>query len=338
MELKATVYKNRDYCGILEVWNEGKVVKKFNISAKSDPELGIPNPPVGQYRIIDVQDVSEQGLDVVAAYGESIIFFDRVGGSHVRPNFKNEFIMSIHGGLVDTESNIPPTDGGLRLRNSDMAELLRLVTSRDIVNLQIVEKSIGLITWFTRPKIGKYKARRIRPHHGRRQGLYGGYYYDDDDFPYWLMLYYMWDEGEPLDSGVDQFDDVPVTEESGPDFSNIDPPFDPDPPYEPAPVEPEPEPPLIVEPFVPVVDDPPSVSAGAWTHSDLGEESSPPADEGIFTSVVIGSEEASPSGGFSHVDLGSSDTPASDAESSSNWSHTDLGETSVSDDANGTGY
>jgi hypothetical protein len=324
MKLKVTVYTNRDYLGKLEVISEGQIIKTFNVSAKTDPDLGIPNPPAGCYTFIESRPADSQAL---GTYGDQMLFFERdPGQSYVKPNLKNNFVLALYsGGWWGDGSSV--TDGGLRVSNEAMTYLVSHYSSvsGENLELEIVEEKAGLWKRLFGNKVNKMRVPNIRPYNKSRfAGIFGDYYYDDDNIPYWLMMHYMWGE----EAGYDNPDEEGYVGPSTPDFSS-----------EPEPVEeevtlgsymqepvhtiepdviPEPEPqgpPLIVDPYTTPISEP-TPSDDMWNHSNLGDQPEPSHS------------------GFTHVDLGGGTFSADNG-----WTSHELGsDTSTNDDANGVGY
>jgi hypothetical protein len=296
MELQAIVYSNRDYLGKLSVINHGRTAQEFEISAKSDPGLGIADPPAGRYKLLDVKDVTEEHREVVAAYGESVIYFERMGGFPVASNCEGKFILAIYGG--SDGDDLLPTDGGIRLSNDDLATLIDLIGDAK-VSLSISEESVGLLGRFTHRKVSKRSPRKLRlSYHGNRRMR--ECYSDDDDLLFWIMMYMLWSDGGDLgdiDGGIDDgdagdFDDGPI-DDGGPVDDDVPPPdaVEPEPPLEggyvpSAPAEETPvEAPVsaswIDPPKDPVIADPfkedVAASAPSWEPAPTAPEPEPPA-------------------------------------------------------------
>jgi hypothetical protein len=299
MELRVTVYKNRDYLGKLSLINNfGKTLGEFEVSAKSDPDFGVLDPPTGHYRLLTIKSTSGENSGVISAYGDSVIYFERISGNPVRSNCEGKFILAIYGSAFNDA--LLPTDGGIRLRNSDLRALVDTIKDQN-TTLSITEENNGFLGWLTHSRVSKGKAPYLRlSYHGNRRMR--ECYRDDDDTLFWIMMYMLWNDD---DSGIDDpgvtdidggVDDGP-TDDSGPIVS--------DPIEDVAPLDViEPGPPLIVDPFVSETPVTPSVSEPSiWDRVEMGNDK---PTESVFT----------------HVDMGS--------ESSTNsWTH---------EEANGTGY
>lgn len=351
MKLRVTVYENREYVGKLEVIMGDKVVKKFDVSAKSDPNGGLPNPPVGNYFLLEAKDVPSEAS---AAYGDWMLFFERdPGQAYVKPNCKGKFVLSLHGGCGE-HGGLSVTDGGLKVQDSVIAYLTQLlspITNKDSVELEIVEKKVGIWKRLFGSKLSKRRIPLIRPYKGRVTGIYGDYYYDNDDFPYWLMMYYLWDEDYYGDDTVVDGGYVDQNVVDTPDFSEPDPvdtavtvdAYFQEPVHQVEPdVIPEPEPPVMVDPYAGEQ----TQEQGDWQHSNLGEDDRPavsgyvsivaeePATQQVFEHNDLGSEESAPvSSGFTHSDLGE------DTNTGGGFTSSDLGDNDTTyESTNGVGY
>ena len=231
MELQATVYTDRDYLGKLSVIEFGKTLKEFEISAKADPDMGVPDPSEGYYRLLSINDISDEKSPVIQSYGDYVIYFERRlgGNTGVISNCDGKFILAIHGGLDVDDDALGSTDGGIRLKNNDLLDLVNLIGDKK-VTLLINEESAGAFGWLTKHKVSKIKPVRIHPNYWndrvRKQ------YDDDSDLPYWLMLYYLFfmDQGDVGDIGddvgIDDGDDSGVIDDDDDDAPIIIDPFD----------------------------------------------------------------------------------------------------------------
>jgi hypothetical protein len=220
MELQATIYSNRDYLGKLRVVDRGNTLQEFDISAKVDPDTGLSDAPAGVYRLVEIKYLVDELQEVKFLYGETILYFERVGGQGtVRSNCDGKFILALHGGRKDLGNNLLTTDGGVRIGNDDLSDLIRLIGERD-VNLTVEEGRIGLLGRFTASKVSANRLPKLRSIHWNRRIRED--YSEDDGFPYWLLLY-MWmddsdsgdmdgtDLDDSGDDGVDDYiDDSPI--------------------------------------------------------------------------------------------------------------------------------
>jgi hypothetical protein len=317
MNLRAVVYTNRDFTGklIVEDRYSDRKLAEYEISAKSDPRLGIPNPPPGSYVLVkeaDYGDYVEQPASVEAVYGDYILFFKRIYGDRVNPNFGEDFIISLHAG--NKYVPLTETDGGIMLKTDDLSKLSQLLDGVGEVTLTIEENPVGWFAHWTKNKVSDFRTYRVRPAKGKQpRGFYGDYYYDNDgdNFPYWLMLYFLLTNE---DTGIDGSDfgdgDGGIDDFDGGDDGEV---------YEEPPViaDVEPQPPVMEWEQSPVPERP-----SLWESVDLGDAPVTKASEPVDNT-------------WRHEDLGSSPS-FSDSKihedvpvSASVWTH---------EESNGTGY
>ncbi len=129
----------------------------FPVSCMVSPEINGVNPAVAKYAWIKTVDVTNE--DDVIAYGEKVVFFQGLG---------SEVMLSIHGGECDLAGELLATEGGLRLRDSDLMDLCHLIEDSSPL-LAIEEYKLG---FFKKMTGGKVSQRSIHPRYYRASSSY----------------------------------------------------------------------------------------------------------------------------------------------------------------------
>ncbi len=162
MKLKILVFDNRRYVGKLSFTSKNGAQYEYKVCAQASPEIdGAVNPPVGNYAFIKTV---ENAAELIEGYGTHILFFQAVGGDASRTsNYKGgKFVLALHGGDTDGEDRLLPTEGGIRLRNEDLEELLWVIEYEKNIQpgnlqLEIVSREDGIMEKLTQRKVSKQR-------------------------------------------------------------------------------------------------------------------------------------------------------------------------------------
>lgn len=166
INLEVTVYQNRDYLGKFVLKKDNKEYK-FNISAKTDPELKMPDPPTGTFQMIRIVENPKDNKEAYAAYGPYLIFFEAQSGDAINQekDSNGKFILSLHGGYTDVYDQLIPTEQSLRLTNENIETLIGLIKDEDPVMLTVIEEEIGIVNRLRLSKISTQAAPKMSTPH-----------------------------------------------------------------------------------------------------------------------------------------------------------------------------
>ena len=123
VNIKATVYPNREHAGLLEVPGFGS----YDLCAKSS----VPgkDPAEGTYKLLKVIAVTDPSI--AASYGSHVLYFgDSASGKTV----------ALHGGETDDDGLLYPTNGSLRVEDETLEAVLTAINGESDVVLEIEEK------------------------------------------------------------------------------------------------------------------------------------------------------------------------------------------------------
>ena len=236
IELEAVVYDDRMYVGKLSVCEF-----EFMLSAQSDPRLHTINPPVGLYKMIKIVNISPEDYEAITVYGPTVIFFEALAGfaTVVKRNTQDRLILALHGGETDSSGLLYPTEGNLRIHNSDLITLTTRIKNQTDVNLLICEEKIGFWKPFLYPKISKHGIPRIEALHRNFRSRYQRHCLEefrDESF------YDLFDNACLLLYLLESNDEEIIKEEESDEIHNTSSEL-------PGPIEADEELPLIVDPF-----------------------------------------------------------------------------------------
>lgn len=158
LEIDAVVYKNRNYEGALKFHIDG-MAYEMSLAAKTDPTLDRIDPPPGVYRFILAEDLTSRDAGIQRMYGPAILYFQGIEGEVMAyANTKHRtFLLGLHGGSESSDGRLLTSGGTLRIRNSQMCLLLRIVELEDEVILTLHEEKLSLLGRLTTPKISHSK-------------------------------------------------------------------------------------------------------------------------------------------------------------------------------------
>ena len=150
LQITAHVYHDRHLVAKLSLESSKRT---FDLSAEAAPESGAANPPTGNYRCIKLSAVPDEQKE---RYGTHIALFQALAGMAMQSpaNHEGKFIIALHGGDTDTMGHLFRTEGGLRVSNADMQEIVDAIAdSRETVLL--IEESHTPVSALLGKKVSK---------------------------------------------------------------------------------------------------------------------------------------------------------------------------------------
>ena len=193
-KLRIMIGTNRTHLGKLIIENAGNDFE-CQVSAQTAPELKLPDPPVGSYKLVRVATIPQDELE---AYGSAILFFKATAGKalEMATDPKKGFIIPLHGGDVDDNGHLYPTGGGFRVSNDDLEEIIDLITSQKEVTLEVEEHPEGFVSSLFSNKVSRYPMpvpSQLQQQYDTRQSqVASGYPEEDLSFGVSDFFFYMW--------------------------------------------------------------------------------------------------------------------------------------------------
>ena len=143
MKINVLVFDSRSYAGSLSFEINGKYYE-YPVCAQAAPDvINAINPPAGQYHLVKT---TQSPNDPTHDYGQYMLFFERTNSTDIINNHKDKFILVIHGGETDEDDKIIPTEGGIRMRNDDLEDLVYVIKNqRGAVSMTIESRHDSFI-------------------------------------------------------------------------------------------------------------------------------------------------------------------------------------------------
>lgn len=186
MKLHVLVFDARQYTGKMTFTANGQKYE-YTVSAQASPDIAnAVNPPAGEY--ILTKKATPKGMN--ESYGNHILFFEATAGDALSmSNYNGRFILTIHGGETDENDHLLATDGGIRLKNEDMEELIGLIGNQSNVTLTVEEKEIHFLNKIGHAKVSYYQLPQV----SYKQNFYQQNSYTSDGITdnifFWLWAY-----------------------------------------------------------------------------------------------------------------------------------------------------
>ena len=136
--ITVNLFSARNRMGTLRV-AAGSQTHTCEVSSLVDDDHLFASPWVGTYMLEKHAPVQRGALEAREAYGNEILIFAPANGDR-------SHVVTIHGG-EDVQGELPPTDGGLRVRDADLSVIAALISSGGgPVELEIVEEKVDFIS------------------------------------------------------------------------------------------------------------------------------------------------------------------------------------------------
>ena len=125
MELRIKLLKDRSYIGTLLAERPGSKLQ-FSVCAKVSSLVNAIDPPVGIYEFERLLAVPSE---FQSFYGEQILLFQAKFLGNLRLTGEPRFLLPLHSGSLDEGHKLFTTDGGIRMSNGCLTELLSFLGS-----------------------------------------------------------------------------------------------------------------------------------------------------------------------------------------------------------------